>query len=137
MILRNVKKVYSCCLSLIYGGYRLFGATSHSLARYSLPSLVLAATIRQRLVRQIHPLSLLSLLRKLLLLETGRPLAPIKATDHVRRASLSLIQEVLVCPQRLLGQEMVGSGDLIVSVGLDTFHRVVGIVIKFIKHHLI
>lgn len=91
----------------------------------------------QCLVCQIHPLSLLSLLRKLLLLQPSRPLPAVQAPDHVRRASLALIEEVLVGPEGLLREQMIRGCDLIVSVGLNAFDGVVGIIIKFVEHHLI
>jgi hypothetical protein len=138
MIYRDIKEVHCRRLSLIDRRDWLLAATSDPLAGDRLASLVLTAAMSsQCLVRQIHPLPLLGLLRKFLLLQPRRPLPTVEAADHVGRAALALVEKVLVGPERLLREQVVGSCYLIVPVGLDAFYRVVGIVIKFIEHHLI
>ena len=58
----------------------------------------------------------------LLLLEPRWLLASIQAPNHVCcSTSVSLTQEVLVLSESLLGEEMVGSCDLIVSICLNAF----------------
>ena len=89
------------------------------------------------LVGDVHPLPLLRLLSHLLLLHPRGPLASVETADHVGCSCITLVEEVLVRAERLLGEEVVRCRDLVVSVGLDALDGVVRVVVELVQHHLV
>ena len=111
----NIEGRHRCLL--LYRGYRVLTSTPWSSSS-TLPSLVGLLRLVCKLILVLAGL----LFGLLLLLKSGRLLASVQAPDHVC-CSTSIIraQKVLVLPQRLLREEMIGGRDLIVPVCLDAF----------------